>query len=183
MTKVLNAATLCGLLYLSTNAGAEEPLRSGPVVAATVLNVLKFVTFPAPASAGIELCLFNERDEVAQAMRMLHGKSVHSRVLNVILLAEGSAADRCQVVFFSHYDQSIFRYKLQQLSGQPSLTISDMPNFAEAGGIVGIYSQKPRLQLTVNLVAARRAGLSIAASLLQLATVIRTEEREQEQSN
>lgn len=171
---MLRTCLMILLSQLLVPAGAEERAKAGPVVAGLVFNVLKYVRFPeGEPDAELRLCVLNDLDEITQGMRSLQGKLLLERPVHVQILAEASALDQCHVVFFSHYDRGVYRYKVQQLSLQPSLTISDLQGFAAAGGGVEIYTEHNKLRLKVNLDAIQRAGLGMAAPLLKVATVLR----------
>jgi hypothetical protein len=49
------------------------------------------------------------------------------------------------------------------------LTVSDIDDFAEVGGVIGLVTRNGRVQFNVNIRAARNAGLSISAELMGLA--------------
>ncbi|MFX8999776.1 YfiR family protein, partial [Acinetobacter baumannii] len=49
------------------------------------------------------------------------------------------------------------------------LTVSDMDDFAESGGVIGLVTRNGRGQFNINARAARTSGLSISAELMGLA--------------
>jgi hypothetical protein len=60
---------------------------------------------------------------------------------------------------------------MQELRNRPVLTVSDLPQFLEAGGIIA-FSTEARVQLHINPPAAQRAGLTISSKLLRVAKVV-----------
>ena len=54
------------------------------------------------------------------------------------------------------------------------LTVSDAPQFAEQGGIIGFFLEDNRVRFTVNLTAARQAGLQLNSDLLRVAASVLT---------
>jgi hypothetical protein len=52
------------------------------------------------------------------------------------------------------------------------LTVSDLPNFARAGGNIGFFFADNQLRFQINLDTARRSGIAFSSKLLRLAEVI-----------
>jgi len=65
-----------------------------------------------------------------------------------------------------------FKRLLTLLEGEAVLTISDIPGFAEQGGMVEIKYHNKKLTFVVNLQAVERAGFYISAQLLQLGEIV-----------
>ena len=53
------------------------------------------------------------------------------------------------------------------------LTVGDMGEFAEEGGMISLKMEGTRVRFDINLAAANRARLKISSKLLQLASVVR----------
>ena len=52
------------------------------------------------------------------------------------------------------------------------LTVSDIEEFAERGGMIGFRIEEKRVRFSVNTEAADRAGLQISSRLLKLARLV-----------
>jgi hypothetical protein len=63
---------------------------------------------------------------------------------------------------------------IRSLNNRPVLTISDIPGFADKGGMIEMKKEKERVVFIVNLKAAFKAKLYISAQLLQLAELVET---------
>ncbi len=59
-----------------------------------------------------------------------------------------------------------------QLGALPVLTVSDLPGFAQQGGVIGLVRQSGRLRFEVNRGVAQSAGLRLSADLLSLAMTV-----------
>jgi hypothetical protein len=51
--------------------------------------------------------------------------------------------------------------------------VSDMPRFAERGGMIQFILEENRVRFQVNLAAAQNAGLVLSSQLLKLAALVR----------
>ena len=52
------------------------------------------------------------------------------------------------------------------------LTVSDIENFAQSGGIIGFINIEDKVRFEINVNAAERADLEISAKLLNLAKIV-----------
>ncbi len=52
------------------------------------------------------------------------------------------------------------------------LTISDIPDFAERGGGIGLLYRENKVLFEINLASTRKAGLRLSSQMLNLATNI-----------
>jgi hypothetical protein len=53
------------------------------------------------------------------------------------------------------------------------LTVSDLPEFTQRGGMVQFVSEGDRVRFEVNLATAERAGLILSSELLKVAVNVR----------
>ncbi len=50
-----------------------------------------------------------------------------------------------------------------------ALTVSDIPHFAERGGMIGLVNQADRIRFEVNVAPLENAGLTVSSELLKVA--------------
>ncbi|MCK4766868.1 MAG: YfiR family protein, partial [Desulfobacula sp.] len=76
---------------------------------------------------------------------------------------------KCQMIFItsSMVDQTDEIFKL--ISGFPVLTISDMDNFLEKGGMISLVTRRNRIKFEVNRKTARDAGIEFRSQMLKMA--------------
>jgi hypothetical protein len=79
--------------------------------------------------------------------------------------------ERCQVLFIPSSERVRLTPLLKVVAQRPILTVSDIEGFARRGGILQMYSAASRIRFVINRASAQRAGLRIAAPLLDLAEV------------
>jgi hypothetical protein len=145
------------------------------VKAAYLYNFAKFVEWP-PASfatdnAPLLICVMGD-NPFGEALTNLHGKRVGAHAVAVQELPSSQEAPSCHIVFITRSQQPRLKNLLATLSGRPVLTVSDIDNFTQGGGIIGLIEIEQRIQFVINTSAASRAGLKISSQLLKLAIVV-----------
>jgi hypothetical protein len=169
---IVMSLAICGEPY----AYAQPPaVREYQVKAAFVYNFAKFVEWPAAvfanAQAPLRLCIVGE-DPFGEALDALKDKTVRDRRLGVQQLARVESPAVCQIAFISTSEKERLPQLLEPLKDTPVLTVSDMDSFLHAGGVINLVTVDNKIGFEINLDAARRAGLTISAQLLKLATAV-----------
>ncbi len=80
---------------------------------------------------------------------------------------------RSHMVFFHASAGSIPAQALTDLWGQPVLTVSDVPDFTRAGGMLGLVHSSGHIVFEANPVAIRNSKLMLSAKVLKLARLTR----------
>ncbi len=156
-------------------AAAEEPSREYRIKAAFIYNFAKFTRWPDSSfpdgTAPLEFCVFGE-DPFGGALNSLAGNTIRGREVAVRRVASVEAGAGCHLLFISASELPRLGVILETLTGRPVLTIADMPEFARAGGIISLKTNKQdKLRFEINVGIARRAGLRISSKLLRLAEI------------
>ena len=152
--------------------GNKEPL----IKAAFIYNFVKFVEWPAPKAisqqASIDICVLGE-NAIASAAEIF--KAASTSKLTLSLVQESSAkkaASHCHIVFISQSEMGHFAEIMGAFKGQPVLTVSDIDNFAESGGMIGFVTNDNKIKVEVNTKAVTSAGLRVDAQLLEIAVKV-----------
>ncbi len=95
--------------------------------------------------------------------------TVAGRKIELRLLRRGQGLDECEMVFFDESEEKYYGRMLESLQGKSVLTVGETKSFLNAGGIMEFSFENDKLQIAVNLVAARKAKLKLDARLLALA--------------
>jgi hypothetical protein len=77
-----------------------------------------------------------------------------------------------QIVFISASEHGQLPEILKRLEGAPTLTVAEMDDFAERGGVIRFRMEGDRVRLDINPSAAARARLRISSELLKLARIV-----------
>jgi hypothetical protein len=150
-----------------------EPLPENQIKTAYVLNFIKFVDWPAGVVRGdgkVTLCVMGN-DPLGGALGALDGRKAGGREIHILQLAKfGDDLTACHVLFIGGSEQRWLAAIIKSLGDSPVLTISDIENFAERGGVIGLLYQENRILFEVNLASAHMEKLRLPGQMLNLAT-------------
>lgn len=171
------------LFGLDVPPGKAELLES-QIKSAYVLNFVKFAEWPAGVGAAddkMTLCVVGS-NVLGGELSALGGRKAGNRELRVVQYASedllnwqsnaSSELGSCQVVFIGESEQSRFVSIIKALGDSPALTISDIDDFAEKGGCIGLRYRENKIVFEVNLASTHKAQLRLPAQLLNLASYV-----------
>ena len=137
-----------------------------------IYNFAKFIKWPVPESAGapFTICVVGEQ-ALSGDIGLLQGRRVNEHAIEVRLITEPGRWD-CHILFIGDSEAQRLPNILQDIATFPVLSVSDLPDFVHAGGIIGMKVIEDRVRFDINLAAAHKAGLNINSQLLKLATEV-----------
>ncbi len=154
---------------------ADASLESD-VKAAYIINIVKFIDWQAGGKSEektIKIGLAGS-DPICDVLEKISKNKTAGFSITTHRIDGGDiGSSECQLVFIGRSENKRLAEILKQLKGSPALSISDIPGFAERGGIMGFFLEKNRVKIEINLNEARRAGLKLGAKLLEVARVIK----------
>ncbi|MDB6113774.1 MAG: YfiR family protein [Lacunisphaera sp.] len=163
----------CALAAALAGPVAAQTSREYDLKAVFLYNFATFVEWPDDALPGnkpFTIGVLGSDPFGTVLDRVIVGEQVKGHPLAVRRCKTPAEARECQIVFISGSEASRLPEILRTLHGLPVLTVADMPRFLEAGGVIG-FSTEARVQLHVNLDAARQARLNISSKLMRVANV------------
>ena len=159
----------CGALPGQTHSAEAQEYQ---VKAAFLYNFAKFVDWPGePARAGAPLVIavFGKDPFGPTLENVVWGKTVNGRPLLIRRTSRVEELFPCHILFISSSEKRRLGEILQALGRASVLTVSDMEEFLQLGGIVRFLVEDNKVRFGINLEAARRTGLKISSKLLSLA--------------
>ncbi len=143
------------------------------VKAAFIYNFVKFVEWPDAKAIGqrnsIDICVMGE-SPLSAASSVFKAASTAKLALSLVQENDVKAAiDHCHVVFISASEAARLGGILAALKSSPVLTVSDIDDFAEKGGMIGFVMSDSKIKVVVNTKSATTAGLRVDAQLLEIA--------------
>jgi hypothetical protein len=146
--------------------------RENILKAAFVVNFARYTTWPPTAIDSVYHACIVGRSAVGDALRLLEGQTVRSKAIAVSSAADHMAYASCQMLFISESEVNRIKSILAATDGKPILTVSDSPEFVQAGGMIGLKVVGNRVRFDINALTAKVAGLQLSAQLLRLADLI-----------
>ncbi|MCG8427450.1 MAG: YfiR family protein [Chromatiales bacterium] len=180
MRLLITRLLLCTALWFSTATVAAPAIEEGSsderlIRAVFVFNFAKFTSWPESAFDGMAspliLCTAGE-DELVDTLQLLSGKRIKGRPVVIRPLQQAESPDRCHLLYVASSEKPRTQDHLESVRGLPVLTVSELPDFAETGGMIKLFHQDDRIRFMINLKAAREAGLQLSSRMLQLAIII-----------
>jgi hypothetical protein len=170
------AGLLCLLLVVpvSMRVDAAQPASAEyQLKTALIYKLTKFVKWPNGSELEkFSICILGE-DYFGSSINALEEREVNGLPIVIRRFAQSESVDhRCRVLFVSDSKQAFVESILQNYAKLPILTISDMDDFSEKGGIIQFTAGEKRIGFQINNGRAKSAGLTIAAPLLELATTV-----------
>jgi YfiR/HmsC-like len=104
---------------------------------------------------------------------VVRGQTVQGRGIRIRALSRKEEAVECDLVFISVSEQPNLKEILVHLRSAPVLTVSDLDQFAEQGGMIGLLTtEENHIRFDINKAALDRAGLRASSQLLGLARIV-----------
>jgi len=162
------------LLLAWLTPGYAGGLTEEQVKAAYVFNFIKFVEWPSGQTGDngeMVLCVVGA-EPLGDELGALDGRQAGGRKLRVVRHESGDDLGKCQAVFVRASLKQRGLVILKSLDGAPVLVISDMENFAERGGDIGLFYRENKTLFEINLASLRKKKLQLPAQVLNLAANI-----------
>jgi hypothetical protein len=135
-----------------------------------IFNFTKYTDWPDNVMSSNELLVCSLSPQpLSGRLGALQGQQVQGRTLQLRPSARAAEWQACHVLFIAAEDSQRLDSVLKTIARHPVLSISDAPNFVEAGGIIGLNLRDGRIRFVINQGAARQAGIKLSSQLLKLA--------------
>jgi hypothetical protein len=153
---------------------AAQSSREYDLKAVFLFNFVTFVEWPPaarPDKGPFIIGVLGHDPFGATLDDVIAGEKIRESPLQVRRCRTVEEALECHILFISSSEAGRLPSIMRRLQGRPILTVADMPNFLESGGVIG-FSTQGRIQLHINVPAAQRAGLVVSSKLLRVAKVV-----------
>ena len=157
---------------------AQQPKVSEYQVKATYLyNFGRFVQWPPNATAAkgdsFSICVIGQDPFGTALDGMLAGETIDGKAVVAKRVAKPQDAANCRVLYISSSEGSRLKELLAALDKAGVLTVSDMPQFSQRGGMIQFVMVGSKIRFEVNLTSAQDAGLTLSSDLLKVAAAVR----------
>jgi hypothetical protein len=150
---------------------AQQRPAGYAVKAAYIYNFGKFAKWSSEAQT-FNICVLGKDPFGGELDQTVAGETIHGRPIVVRRMVDLNHGIDCQILFLSNSERSRLSAILVQVQNLPILTVSDVPDFVERGGMIQFELQNDRVRFSINLRSAREAKLNISSDLLSVASKV-----------
>jgi hypothetical protein len=146
------------------------------IKAAFVFKFASFVGWPGESLSSNDAIILGVigDDPFADVLqRSLGGSLINGRKLVIRPVKDLLDARTCQILFVAASEKQRVPAILERVQGYSVLTVGEVDNFCQGGGIINLRKIGKNLRFEVNPAAADRAKLKISSQLLKLAIIVK----------
>lgn len=159
-----------------TATAAEEKFSQYEVEAAYLFNFAKFVTWPPSSvtqSSSFNICVMGDDPFGSSLVRIVAGEKINGKPVIDKRISNAEEAAACSILYISSSEENRLNRILSIVKDAPILTVSDIPEFADRGGIIQFVLRDKRVRFEVNLPPAQRDHLALSSELLKVAVSVK----------
>ena len=160
--------------FLAGQSAAQSvSVTQNDVEAAYLYNFGKFVRWPANAQPnGLNICILGQDPFGATLDHILANEVINGHPVAAIRLSNTDSVKSCSILFLGNSEAPHLEEDLSALAQLPILTVSDMPEFIQKGGMVQFVLKDHRVRFEVNLNATDKCSLVLSSQLLKVAELV-----------
>lgn len=159
---------LITLMVATCLSGAMAATREYEVKAGFIYNFFRFIQWPSPGQTWTVGILGS--DPFEGGLRDFEARPVSGKNIAIRKVSDVKDALNCDVIYIGPSEAGRLNPILSRLKGTPVLTISDLPEFADKGGAIGLTTESNRVRFIVNIDTLKQGNLRANARFLQLAS-------------
>jgi hypothetical protein len=164
---------LCGHMLM---ASPSIPAPASSLIKVAYLyNFAKFVEWPPEAFANgqtsFALCVIGT-DSFVGALPSIQGKPIKGLKVEIKYFTHINALETCHILFISTSEEHQVGDIMMSLQHRPVLTVADMENFTQLGGMINFFEKEHKIHFAINVKSSQQSGLHIRSKLLKLAKIV-----------
>ncbi|OGP92967.1 MAG: hypothetical protein A2156_10395 [Deltaproteobacteria bacterium RBG_16_48_10] len=164
-----------GCIAASTAQSQESEYM---IKAAFLYNFAKFVDWPDGSFmddlSPIRLFIIGA-DPFGDTLDSLKDKTIKARRLTIKRIQKIEEMDKPHILFISSSEKGNVRRIIESLKREPVLTVSEIQEFCQQGGMINFIRLGNKVQFEINPDAVQKKKLVISSRLLNLAKIVGTE--------
>jgi len=139
-------------------------------------NFAKFAqwTGTRATSGPLTFCVLDAQGVEDALEELIRGRPIQGRDVAMVRGIDLARVSLCHVLYVSE-DTAEDGDLLAAASRAAVLTVGSGREFAEGGGVIGLYVEDGHMRFAVNLALARRSGIGLGSQMLSLATIVGNE--------
>ncbi|MEJ2622214.1 MAG: YfiR family protein [Candidatus Thiodiazotropha sp.] len=166
---------------MKTFAAQEPELEAGLLKTVFLYNFAKFTRWPENPQKTIKNTIFLcsvGADDLTNNLPKLAGRALHGKSIVTRNLKNLQDLDYCHTLYLAKSAKNRLPEILKTIKGKPILTISEIEQFSQQGGMIELTQDKDKLRFSINLTTTRSSGLELSARLLDLAIITGSEDEQ-----
>lgn len=175
------AALLSLALFLVATpaATAADGASDADTLVALVVNFARYTEWPeghSPEEIGKwNICADSVDEAFGAALKAIDERPLYQQPIQIKFLEVGkNSTSDCHLLFISQQlNDSQLRPVLLSISESPTLTVSDLPNFTQLGGMIGLVIVEGRYEFDVDYSRVLQSELRLDSGMLKLARRVR----------
>lgn len=176
LLRLMAVVTILALHDVRSLQASNSKPTEYEVKAAYLYNFGRFVEWPSrtgtPQPNSFSICVVGQ-DHFGAALNNLGDETIAGKSVVVKRLQTSKDAMNCRILYISASEENQLKPTLAALEGSSVLTVSDMPQFSQRGGMIQFILDGSRVRFEINLASAEHAGLTLSSELLKLAVNVR----------
>lgn len=163
-----------GLFAAAAEAATVSQPSQSEVEAVYLFDFGRFVRWPAGTDQGqMSLCVAGSPSFSAGLEKIVVNEKIGGRTLEVRRVSRAKDENGCAILFIDATQREHAEELLQGVADQPTLTVSDLPDFLSRGGMVQFQLVEKRVRFSVNLDAVNHVRLTMSSELLKVAMSVK----------
>lgn len=168
--RLLICALSCWLLIQSVLA-EQTRFNETELKAAYLYNFAYFVNWPA-TKPNFLFCSYANSPVTQVLAKLIAGERLHEQPLQLIIDPIPDQLHECQVIYIPAQQERILAATLEFVHAFPILTVSDIADFEQRGGMIRLANDGQRIQPIIQLSNVTRTGLTVSSKLLRSSRIL-----------
>lgn len=136
--------------------------------AAFLYNFAYFASWPEGDNReDFKICSYSASPVTPVLARLVDGERLHDRPFRLIVDPGADRLSECQILYIPLQQERILAAALEQIKPYPVLTVSDIPDFEQRGGMIRLASEGQRIVPVIQLRNVTNVNLRISSKLLR----------------
>lgn len=163
------------------SAHAQSKPNEYQVKAAYLYNFGRFIEWPPSVTVAkgdpFTICVLGQDPFGPDLNTILADEAINGQSVVARRIPSPQDAGSCRILFISSSEGDRLKQILAILGDASVLTVSDLPQFTQRGGMVQLVLDGKKVRFEVNLTPVERAHLAMSSQLLKVAVNLRRSDR------
>lgn len=160
---------LCLLIQLLSWQTCYGDDRTEAIKAAYLYNFAKFTHWNGiPENGALHIQIIGTHP-FGTSLSPVASKTIAKHPIKIYTLTNYNPDQSTHILFISRSHETSLCNILESIAEKKTLTISDIPNFTDRGGMIELIEKGNNIRFRINLDAARKAGVELNSQMLLLA--------------